>query len=79
MRFIVNYFKGDVVLFPYPFTNLKTTKVRPAVIISNQNIKYSDIFIVPLISKTFNLPDELLEKVYKYVLGLVKQWEENNS
>jgi len=37
MRFIVNYCIGDVVLFPYPFTNLKTNKVRPAVVISNQD------------------------------------------
>ena len=47
MRYIVNYYKGDVVLFPYPFTNLNTKKVRPAIIISNQNAKYSDVFIVP--------------------------------
>ncbi len=57
MRFIVNYCKGDVVLFPYPFTNLDTKKVRPAIIISNQNAKYPDVFIVPLTSKTSHLSD----------------------
>ncbi|MFP4548986.1 MAG: type II toxin-antitoxin system PemK/MazF family toxin [Fidelibacterota bacterium] len=53
----MNYYKGDVVLFPYPFTNLNTKKVRPAVIISNQDVKYTDVFIVPLTSKTFHLSD----------------------
>ncbi len=28
---------GDVVLVSFPFTNLKATKKRPAVIISNQS------------------------------------------
>ncbi len=53
----MNYYKGDVVLFPYPFTNLNTKKVRPAVIISNQDVKYTDVFIVPLTNKTFHLSD----------------------
>jgi len=28
----MNYSKGDVVLLPYPFTDLKTAKVRSAVV-----------------------------------------------
>jgi mRNA interferase MazF len=53
----VNCYKGDVVLFPFPFTDLKTKKVRPAVIVSNHDVKYSDVFIIPLTSKTSNLFD----------------------
>ncbi len=30
----MNYSKGDVVLLPYPFTDLKTARVRPAVVVA---------------------------------------------
>lgn len=55
MRFIVNCSKGDVVLFPYPFSDLSTKKVRPAVVVSMMGKQYLDVFIVPLTSKTKNL------------------------
>ena len=36
MTFFRSYYKfGDVVLIGFPFTNLQTTKKRPAVVISN--------------------------------------------
>ncbi|MCK4295541.1 MAG: type II toxin-antitoxin system PemK/MazF family toxin [Candidatus Marinimicrobia bacterium] len=52
---MVNCSKGDVVLFPYPFSDLTTQKVRPAVVVSEPGKKYFDVFIVPLTSKTENL------------------------
>ena len=51
----MSYSKGDVVLLPYPFTDLKTTKVRPAVVIATEDKRYSDVFVVPLTSRTGNL------------------------
>jgi mRNA interferase MazF len=51
----MNYSKGDVVLLPYPFTDLKTAKVRPAVVVASEEGKYADLFVVPLTSKTTNL------------------------
>jgi mRNA interferase MazF len=51
----MNYSKGDVVLLPYPFTDLKTAKVRPAVVAASADGKYSDLFVVPLTSRTVNL------------------------
>jgi len=51
----MNYSKGDVVLLPYPFTDLSTSKVRPAVVISSNKGKYADLFVVPITSRTKNL------------------------
>lgn len=53
--FIVNYSKGDVVLLPYPFTDLSAQKVRPAIIVGSTKKKQTDVFIVPLTSRTDNL------------------------
>ena len=55
----MNYSKGDVILLPYPFSDLSARKVRPAAVVSNGGNKYSDVFLVPLTSKINNLsPDE---------------------
>ena len=51
----MNYLKGDVVLLPYPFTDLTTKKVRPGIVISSNHGKYEDVFIVPLTSKILEL------------------------
>ena len=51
----MNYSKGDVVLLPYPFTDLTASKVRPAVVVSSNRGKYSDLFVIPLTSRTNNL------------------------
>lgn len=44
--------QGDIVLLPYPFSNLKENKVRPAIIISNNtyNKKSVDCVMVPMTS-----------------------------
>jgi len=51
----MNYSKGDVVLLPYPFTNLKTTKVRPAIVAAIEDSRYADVFVVPVTSRIENL------------------------
>ncbi len=51
----MNYSKGEVVLLPYPFTDLSTSKVRPAVVVSSNKGKYADLFVVPITSRTSNL------------------------
>ena len=53
----MNFLKGDIVLLPYPFTDLKTTKVRPAIVAAPEDGRYSDIFVVPLTSRTTVLSD----------------------
>ena len=40
----------DIVLLPYPFTDLRESKVRPALVISNENVnnKSDDAVMIPL-------------------------------
>ena len=46
-----NYSKNEVVLVRYPFSDLSSTKVRPAVIVNAPHTS-QDCFVVPLTSKT---------------------------
>ncbi|MBK8553336.1 MAG: type II toxin-antitoxin system PemK/MazF family toxin [Ignavibacteria bacterium] len=48
---------GDIVLVPFPFSELNNIKVRPAVVISTTKDKYEDL-IVSAISSV--IPDSIL-------------------
>jgi mRNA interferase MazF len=54
MIFMPSYSKNDVILVRYPFSDLSSSKVRPAVVVSVPHIS-QDIFIVPLTSQTTSL------------------------
>jgi len=49
-----SYLKNDIILVRYPFSDLSTSKVRPAIIVNIPHVS-QDIFIVPLTSKTTSL------------------------
>ncbi len=49
-----NYFKGEVILIRYPFSDLSQAKVRPAVIVNSWHIS-QDLIITPLTSRTDDL------------------------
>ena len=49
-----SYFKNDVILVRYPFSDLSSSKVRPAVVVSPSHPS-QDIIITPLTSKTDSL------------------------
>ncbi len=49
-----SYLKHDVVLVRYPFSDLSSSKVRPAVIVSPSHVS-QDLMITPLTSKTSSL------------------------
>jgi mRNA interferase MazF len=42
--------KGDIVLIPFPFSDLNATKIRPAVVISETFDKHKDIIIAAISS-----------------------------
>jgi mRNA interferase MazF len=49
-----SYSKHDVILVHYPFSDLSSSKVRPAVVVSTSHPS-QDIMITPLTSKTSSL------------------------
>lgn len=49
-----SYFKHDVILVRYPFSDLSSSKVRPAVVVSAPHPS-QDTIITPLTSKTSSL------------------------
>jgi mRNA interferase MazF len=49
-----SYFKHDVILVRYPFSDLSSSKVRPAVVV-NAPHSSQDLLIVPLTSKVESL------------------------
>lgn len=51
-----SYSKNDVILVRYPFSDLSSSKVRPAVVVNAPHPSL-DILIVPLTSKTESLLD----------------------
>ena len=48
----MNFSKGDIVIIPVPFTDNKGYKLRPAVVISDDNVhRTGDVMIVQITSK----------------------------
>jgi mRNA interferase MazF len=53
---MVSYYKNEVIIVRYPFSDLSNTKIRPAVVVSASHTS-QDVFITPLTSKTHSLLD----------------------
>jgi mRNA interferase MazF len=49
--FMPNFSKNEIILVSYPYSDFSDSKVRPAVITS-ENTRSNDVFIVPLTSNT---------------------------
>ena len=57
--------RGTIVLTPFPFTDLKTIKRRPALIVSNDDLKTGDVIAAFISSQTANISpqtDYILEE-----------------
>ena len=51
----MSFHKGDIVVIPVPFTDNQTTKKRPAVVISNEDVhNIGDVLVVQITSKKGN-------------------------
>jgi len=74
---MTGYKPGEVILIPFPFTDLSTFKQRPALIISSQNFnrRQGDIIIAAITSHIPQKPssyDYLLLKTDQHMAGLPK-------
>jgi len=57
----MSYSKGDIVVIPVPFTDNQTTKKRPAIVVSNNDVHLAgDVVVVQITSQykndSFNFP-----------------------
>jgi mRNA interferase MazF len=51
----MNYQKGDIILIPFPFTNQRGAKRRPALIISDQTVHQTgDVLVVQITSQFYS-------------------------
>ena len=53
----MSYSQGDVVLVPFPFTNLTVTKTRPAIIVSNKIVNNTyDVILAQITTQPVKSP-----------------------
>ncbi len=43
--------QGDIVLVPFPFTDLSSVKTRPALVVSNDSLRGDDVILCGITSK----------------------------
>lgn len=69
---MTSYEAGDIVLVRYPFTDLSTTKRRPAIILSPRSYSelFDDLILMPLTSRS--VEDDSLALSHWQASGLLK-------
>lgn len=59
----MSFNRGDVVLVPFPFTDLTTQKQRPALVISSNDFNSSSLDVI-LLGITSQIPKEVAQSDY---------------
>jgi len=68
----MKYNQGDIVLLPYPYTDLSNAKQRPAVIISKDSINKQNYIVAKITSVirgdnfSFSIASTDIDKILKY-------------
>lgn len=63
MKSIIHYKKWDIILVPFPFTDLSAFKKRPSLIISPDSFNISEDIVIAFI--TSNLPSPIRQNDFK--------------
>lgn len=69
MPSMTNYKKWDLILVPFPFTDLSSFKRRPALIISPDNYNLAKDLVIAYVTSQTNLP-------YRFGDYKLKKWRE---
>lgn len=65
------FIKGDVVVLPFPFSDLSTTKRRPALVIAS--LTGDDVILCQITSRTITNSDAILITSNDFITGSLQQ------